>query len=96
MMRIPEKVKVGPITYTVDEIEELNNGVHMGQHRNAEARLLLVKSLPDDVKLVTFWHEVIHALCEVSGQKQDERRTDALSHGLVQLFEANGWRIETE
>lgn len=96
-MILPETVKIGPITYTVREVDQIDDTpIRMGQFNNLTAELLLRRSLPDDVKLVTFWHECLHALCDVSGQKQNERQVDALSHGLVQLFESNGWRLELE
>jgi Zn-dependent peptidase ImmA (M78 family) len=95
-MTLPEKVKIGPITYNVCEVDAIdNNPIRMGQFNSLTGEILIRASLRDDVKLVTFWHEVVHAICETTGQKQSERLADALSHSLVSLFEANGWRIET-
>ncbi len=94
-MRLPETVKVGPVTYAVQEVDELDGGDSIGQYHKGSATIKVVRSLPDDVKLVTFWHEVMHAICETTGQKHNERVINAFSHSLVVLFEANGWRIET-
>ena len=96
MMQLPETVKVGPITFAVREVDLIDDvPLRMGSFNSATGEILIKATLPDDVKLVTFWHELVHSVLDMAGQKHNERMIDALSHGLVALFEQNGWRIET-
>ncbi len=96
MMHLPETVRVGPITFTVREVDLIDDvPLRMGSFNSATGEILIKATLPDDVKLVTFWHEAIHAMLDMTGQKQSERMIDALSHGLVGLFEANEWTVLT-
>jgi len=93
---LPETVQVGPVTLTVREVDLIDDvPLRMGSFNSATGEILIKATLPDDVKLVTFWHELVHAMLDMAGQKHNERQIDALAHGLVLLFEANGWRIET-
>jgi|GEM_PF-1753353 len=96
MMHLPNSVRVGPITFTVREVDLIDDvPLRMGSFNSATGEILIKATLPDDVKLVTFWHEAIHAMLDMTGQKQSERMIDALSHGLVALFESNDWTVQT-
>jgi 3-polyprenyl-4-hydroxybenzoate decarboxylase len=96
-MMLPGRVKIGPVTYTVTEVGQVEGEpMRMGSFDNMTATLLVREALPTDVKIVTFWHEVFHGLADVSGQVLTEQQVDALAHGLVSLFADNHWTVAVE
>lgn len=94
-MTIPAEVTIGTVTYRVVAVVNLasEGKPYMGTIEHSTGTLKLDAALPEDIKLVTFWHEVIHGILRQAGQKHSEGLTDAISHGLVALFRANGWTI---
>lgn len=96
-MTIPERVTIGPIVYTVEQPESIvseEGNQNIGQIRYAEGRILIKAGMPPVKEAVTFWHELTHAILENTGQGEDnEGLVDALSYGIVDLFQRNGWTI---
>lgn len=90
---LPNEIKVGPITYTIQEVDELRGDsgqLLLGQIEYHKARIRLLDSLNANAKEVTLWHELLHALLAGAGYTDhNEQHIDAIAHGLVQLLRDN-------
>lgn len=97
-MTIPDHVRIGAVTYTVKQVDRLtDDGASiLGMIRYKTATIEIDAGMPDAVRLVTFWHEVVHGICHHAGVKHSEGVVQALSYGLVDLFERNGWTLIME
>lgn len=90
---IPERtVKVGFLPYRVDEVSGLvgNEGI-CGQHHGATGVIRIDADLPELIKQVTLWHELMHGVFMQAGQQHDEQIIEAVAHGVVQLLTDNPW-----
>lgn len=94
-MNLPRAVTIGPVTYTVQEVERLTDEGKplLGMISYKTATIEIDAGMPDAIKLVTFVHECLHGLLHHAGVKHNEGVVQALSYGLVDLFHANGWTI---
>jgi hypothetical protein len=95
MKNIPSKVKIGNLYFDVKVVpaEELKN--KEGKQGNGHTKFSTLEiRIADDMALekqkVTYWHEVLHAMFEVSGlnvrytREQEEEIIKALSHLLYE------------
>lgn len=88
-MTFPDTIKIGALTYAVRFVDDLHDG---GQ----DLRRAVKTGMAEDLTLTVFWHEIIHAILEQTGQEQSEAVCHAVSYGLVALFEANRWTIQRQ
>lgn len=88
-------VKVGPVVYTVGEHDwppdKEAGSQAMGRTFSSEGKIMLLRSMPPDVKHVTLWHEIIHVILDQAGQDASEGVIEALSHGVVATLGDNPW-----
>lgn len=65
-MKIPEKITIAGITYTINEVEqespELHYGGAIGYCDYQKGLINLDKNLKEDVKEVTLVHELVHGV----------------------------------
>lgn len=66
---IPTNFDLGGITWTVEELDVVPGC--MGATSNADAKIVLLKSLPQEVKFQTFLHELNHAIMFSMGKSAD-------------------------
>ena len=69
-MKIPAEVKIGPYLIPIKEVGHIDNGEGAylwGLTKSEDKEILLLRDVREDVKLETFWHEVVHALDHVWG-----------------------------
>ena len=94
-MKIPKTITIAGIDYKIKDVppdsSELNYGVYSGSQVVQIATIFLNNTLEGDVKLETFTHEVIHAICDSIGVSQrtieiDERFVESFSHILLQVI----------
>jgi hypothetical protein len=96
-MKLPSKVQIGCVGYTVRLLDDLHKVNEDGQKvwlhghiLHADAEIRVANDQSDDVKLVTLWHECLHGILQNAGQhEQPEPLIEALSAGLVQLIRDN-------
>jgi hypothetical protein len=64
-MMIPQQVTIGPVMYAVHEVDRLTDEgkLMLGMIHYNTGRIEIDAGIPDAVKLVTLWHEVIHGIC---------------------------------
>lgn len=90
-------LKIGSLTYTVKEKRDLVGRNKEGERtwlhgdvRYRKQRIRVERRLPEDKKVVTLWHEAIHAILEQAGiNDESEQLVIALSYGLVSLIQDN-------
>jgi hypothetical protein len=81
---IPSQFDLGGMTWTVDEIDVIPGA--MGCTSNAEAKIILLKSLPPEVKFQTFLHELNHAIMFSMGLSADQHNEQFVdAHALFFL-----------
>lgn len=87
------KVKIGPLTYTVVEVDELageESGDLMGDASYEKSRIRLERTLPPDVKQIVLWHEILHGILHNADKRDhDEEYIDIISTGIVQILQDN-------
>lgn len=67
---IPSSFDLGGLTWTVEELDVIPGA--MGCTSNGDAKIILLKSLPPEVKFQTFLHELNHAIMFSMGLSADQ------------------------
>lgn len=83
------QIQIGPLTYTVVEVEELANGTSelYGDINYGRCRIRIAAESDGQMKLVTLWHEILHGILTGSAQTDhNEAHIDALAHGIIQVL----------
>lgn len=90
-MKIPEKVKIGGLTYNVEITEKLDLGI-----ANCSAEILyndlIIRVTPQAKEKMEadFWHEIVHGILSQLGYKQhDEKRVEEMAQSLYALVKDN-------
>jgi hypothetical protein len=89
---LPYSIKIGPTTYAVSEAEELvgpDGQPLFGEVCYRTARIRLLQGAPKASRPVTLVHEILHAILDSAGHDGAEAQIIALSHGLVDVLQAN-------
>jgi hypothetical protein len=87
-----DTLRIGPIDYKIVEVQNLHSsdGKRLfGEINYANCVLNLNVTLLGDDKarrLITMWHEVIHAIVEQAGSRLNEDKTNMLAHGIVSVL----------
>lgn len=87
-----QEVKVGPIIYTVKEVDAIREGANEydGMIYYNEARIEVDQGLDHQFERVVLMHEIMHAVLKQAGQASgDEKLITALGYGLVDLIQQN-------
>lgn len=93
-----ETIRVGPVDYDVQTLDNLHDddGFLDGRIRHSDAVIQLSASLAAPARLVTLWHEAVHAIsCQGGFNEQPwfaehaEQLTTVLSYGIVQVLRDN-------
>ena len=86
-------VRIGPIDYELELIEDLQaeDGDPVdGWICYAAGAIRLRAALNPQLRRVTLWHEILHAVLTQTGrQRHNEGELDALAHGIVQVLRDN-------
>ena len=90
--KFPETIQIGGLDYDLLFIHNLFDGDtklngHMESHI---ARLSVEDGLPDSVKRVVIWHEIIHEILDQAGHSDhDEAHVMALGYGIMAVLKHN-------
>ncbi len=89
-----EKVKIGPVTYTVLEVPDLcdDGGTPLiGEVTTFDSTIRIAGGLSDELWDVALWHEKVHIILDQAGRAEaiDEGLINCLAYGLAQLEKAN-------
>jgi ssRNA-specific RNase YbeY (16S rRNA maturation enzyme) len=106
MTELPSKLKIGPLTYKVEETTpKLADGDLIGESVHCESTIRVLSSLSDQQKELVFIHEVVHALLYVTGypgggdteiHTTAEQLTERLAFALYGFLKDNGWWPRTK
>lgn len=90
-MRIPEKVKVGGMVYTVNLTENLINGMTFIGETNPELAVINIReSIDPNRQRSTFIHELLHAVATHLGYvEHDEKQIDEFANALYAVIVDN-------
>jgi len=97
MANLPDSVKIGPVAYTVKEVDDLHDVNDEGRKRWLHGQILwtsaaiqIERDQADDVKVTTLVHEALHGILNTAGQNDHpEEMIIALGYGIVQLLRDN-------
>lgn len=90
---IPDKVKVGAMTYTIEIVPNMFADRSLfGEVTYANQRIKIAGDVSADRRFNIFVHELYHAVKFEAGEQddQDEREVLAVSNVLTQVFVENG------
>lgn len=95
-MALPKKLKVGPLTYKVEEKKDLRTSdgdAAFGYHNYAIKTILIKKEIDEDVKDIVLLHEALHALmCSQEVEldyNKEEHVVKNLTNGLASFIKDN-------
>ena len=94
-MKLPKKINILGFNYTVtyEETEQMMRNSWAGMVSNLTKQIHVAPNMPDESKLDTILHEIIHAIDHItSGENTTtltERQTQLLSTGLESVLRNN-------
>ena len=102
-MRIPHKLKIGGMTYSVTRNYCFKESELMGQASHSQTDIRLCKKdtmgnpYPRQKIEETLMHEIVHSIdCIYNNNKLEEETVNRLSQGLYQVFNDNKLFNETK
>lgn len=96
-MKLPTRIQIGPISYSVIEVRDLKGTNDEGQtvwsdgryHRRA-CKIEVEENQNEQAKVPVLLHEIMHGILDQAGYSDHpEPIIDALSHGLTQVMRDN-------
>ena len=89
-MKLPKTVKVGACNYTIKELVIDSDDDFVGRCHPNQQLIEIDKRLPQDKKLQTLLHEVIHAICyEYGNLKINDNTVDILATSIITFLRNN-------
>lgn len=88
--RLPRSVKIGPNTYNI-VVRDLSGEGAVGRCNRDRDRIEIDSQLGSSAKVVTFWHEIIHAMLFSGGicENHDEIIVESLANQIVLFLQQN-------
>ncbi|MFV0351213.1 MAG: hypothetical protein ACK5JF_02730 [Oscillospiraceae bacterium] len=90
-MNIPNRLKVGGKTYTVEQTEQISIGEnYLGETIYTDLAIRLLPSMANGMLEVTFLHEMLHAIFNHLGYvNHNEKKIDELANALHMVIVDN-------
>ena len=97
-MKIPDKIRIGGIEYTIIHESKLNDGQALlaGQIRPMDCVIALAGESHHEYSALTLWHEVMHGIEEQFQIELGENREhiiEAFARGVYQVLQDNAGRL---
>jgi hypothetical protein len=89
MPELPKSIKVGPITYDIREEARLAAMGLYGQLVRTDSVIELLPDMPEGIRKVTVWHEIVEEILEQIGVKGEETVINRLAYGIVGVLQDN-------
>lgn len=97
-LTIPETVRVGAVDYNVNFADAIiidGDANYAGACSLGDGTIQILSSLSEQGKLITFMHELTHAIFEQAGyDEHDENMIDRISKILLQVLRDNEFCVE--
>lgn len=91
-MKIPPRVKIkAKVSYEVLFTDAFNDPSVLGECRFTERQIVIRNGQSDTQLLKTFFHEVLHAICEERKIEISHKSVYALEHAFYYLLKSNQW-----
>ena len=90
-MELPKSVKVGPFEYTVKHLPFYQVDGMLGHHVRLHLELAVANDVPEQHQVVTFIHEVLHAVSDVYQVGLDESQVERMANGFADALQSIGW-----
>ena len=90
-MKLPDRVKVGPFEYTVKHLPFYQVDGMLGHSVRHHLELAIANDAPEQHQVVTFIHEVLHAVSDVYQVELDENEVERMANGLVDALQSIDW-----
>ncbi len=85
-----KSIKVGPLTYKVQEVpEEILGDEVIGHESFRTGTISILMTLQPAFKLETLWHELMHIVTEQHNINLNESQIDALANGVMGVIQDN-------
>ena len=93
-MDIPTKLRIGPITYTVEVVDEkgsddLKNGDFLGRAIHSEERIVLNDMMSPEKTRIVLLHEMAHVAGNLGGFDVGENLADAIAFQLLLMIKGS-------
>lgn len=92
-MKIPKRIKIGNLTYTVSQLLEDDKDTYYGSCSSKYQWIKLdFKQLSEEHVAETFIHEIVHIILDQKNfmeESKNERLISTLANGLYQVFKDN-------
>lgn len=98
-MKIPDSVRIGGVEYSIEYVENLNNGVNLAygyiDYDNCKIQLSSTCGVAHERRCQTLLHEILHGIRNHAGLEieNEEEVVDTLAKGLYQVLQDNGGRL---
>lgn len=95
MNKLPPKVNISGIAYDIIEVEGLCNddGKLNGRISYSTTEISIEKKQSYQSKIITLWHEIIHALLSHADVEHDEKIAVVLGTGIVGVIQDNRGKL---
>lgn len=98
MKTLPKSIVIGPLTYKIEEVNELyDKGILVwGVFVPSDLLIQIEENMPEQRKPITLWHEIIHAILNHSKRTGvEEDVIDVLALEIVGVLQANAFLRES-
>ena len=101
MRKYPDKIKVGGLTYQIKPRDAycIDGDEYSAQCRISSLEIHLATKAADgkdvavDILQERLWHEIVHAISDTWMLKLDEKQTDGVAQGILQVLKDLGFNI---
>jgi len=86
--KIPKKITIGNLVYTIGNLAEQNGELYGKSSHNEQWIRLNASFGSGEKKMETFWHECVHQILDISkfnDESANEKLVDCLARGIYQI-----------
>lgn len=97
-MKIPERIRIGGVEFSVIVEPKLNDGERMlaGEIRHMKCQIAIAEESSHEYRCLSVWHEIMHGIeeqAQLDLGNQRERVIEAFARGVYQVLQDNGGRL---
>lgn len=90
------KIKIGPIYFEWERVKELrhDDGKRLdGYIRFGPSTIFTDEAMGEQREINVLWHETVHGISDVYGADLNEKQTEVLSNGVMDVIRHNPWLL---
>ena len=89
----PSQVQIGPFTWRIDFVDEINEGRRYGDTNEMQLRIRVATNVPLQQQQDTLVHELLHAIIVTSGASATWKNADDLDEIVVATCSSLLWQV---